>query len=251
MAENAYQPNDLIFQKGDESRFAYLIREGEVEILEGFPTDPIRLALLKPGDIFGEMGLIDERPRSLAARAVTETTVDSIDREGFVELIKHDPDEAFKYLRMFFERLRAMNMRVAHGEHQEEPTPPSPSELRVTIIPKTQKSASIVNVEGADIPSFPFRIGRASSSHDPLNVNDLILPDESPFHVSRNHFSFEKGPAGVYVHDRGSYLGTIVNGNVIGGHHRGARVRLKVGENEVVVGARTSPYRFRVEVAEV
>jgi pSer/pThr/pTyr-binding forkhead associated (FHA) protein len=82
-----------------------------------------------------------------------------------------------------------------------------------------------------------------------MEVNDLKLLDGKPFNVSRNHFAIERGPDGVQVRDRGSYVGTIVNGVQIGGHHHVATVPLAVGENEVVAGSPRSPFRFRVVVA--
>ena len=65
--------------------------------------------------------MIDERPRALTARAVVETRVSKISRDEFVDLILHKPEEAIHYLRMFFERLRAMNMRISHIEHDLPP----------------------------------------------------------------------------------------------------------------------------------
>jgi hypothetical protein len=98
---------------------------------------------------------------------------------------------------------------------------------------------------------LPFRVGRlpVAGEAQPIEVNDLQLSDTRPFHVSRNHFAIERGPDGVQVRDRGSYVGTIVNGVQIGGHHHVATVPLAVGDNEVVAGSPRSPFRFRVVVA--
>ena len=98
---------------------------------------------------------------------------------------------------------------------------------------------------------LPFRVGRipVAGEAQPIEVNDLQLSDTKPFHVSRNHFAIERGPDGVQVRDRGSYVGTIVNRIQIGGHRHVATVPLAVGENEVVAGGPRSPFRFRVVVA--
>ena len=249
MADTIYDVKEIIFTKGDPSEFAYVIKSGEVEILQNYPDNPIRLALLNADEIFGEMGLVDERPRSLTARAVSETRVTKISRNEFIEMILHRPEEAFHYLRMFFERLRAMNMRVAHSNELPKPKTEQAKELTITIIPKTSVTASIIPSEGMEITRFPFRVGRRSTrSEDPLEVNDLLLPDSNPFNVSRNHFSIEKSPEGIFIHDRGSYLGTIVNGKVIGGNHNGAWTVLNEGENEVIAGSQHSPFKFQIDV---
>jgi FHA domain-containing protein len=101
------------------------------------------------------------------------------------------------------------------------------------------------------LADLPFRVGRlpvAGEAH-PIEVNDLQLSDMTPFNVWRDHFTIERAPDGVQVRDRGSYVGTIVNGVQIGRHHHVATVPLAVGENEVVAGSPMSPFRFRVVVA--
>ena len=98
---------------------------------------------------------------------------------------------------------------------------------------------------------LPFRVGRlpVAGEAQPIEVNDLHLPDTTPFNVSRDHFTIERAPDGVQVRDRGSYVGTIVNGVRFGRHHHVATAPLAVGDNEVVAGSPRSPFRFRVVVA--
>ena len=101
------------------------------------------------------------------------------------------------------------------------------------------------------LADLPFRVGRlpVAGEVQPIEVNDLQLSDITPFNVSRDHFAIERVPEGVQVRDRGSYVGTIVNGVQIGRHHHVAAVPLAVGDNEVVAGSPRSPFRFRVVVA--
>ena len=248
MAEKTFQKNELIFQKGDLSEFAYIIRSGEVEILRDYPEMPFRLAVLGIGDVFGEMGLIDERPRSLTARTLDEVHLSTVTRDEFVDLLQNNPEEALKYLRMFFERLRAMNKIAAYYESEIKPIQ-ADKEFEVTIFPFSPLMEKYIPSQGYRIDTQVFRVGRSSSRReDPFEVNDLILPDSPPYNVSRNHVSVEKTPDNVIAHDRGSFLGTIVNGQVIGGHHHGAIVALKEGENEIIAGSHHSAYKFKVIV---
>ena len=98
---------------------------------------------------------------------------------------------------------------------------------------------------------LPIRVGRipVAGEAQPMDGNDIKLSDTKPFNVTRDHFAIERGPDGVQVRDRGSYVGTIVNGVPIGGYRHGATVPLAVGENEVVAGGPRSPFRFRVVVS--
>ncbi len=248
MADRIYQSNQLIFQKGEPSEYAYIIRTGQVEILRDYPENPFRLAILRTGDVFGEMGLIDERPRSLAARSVGETYLSTVTRDEFIDLLQNKPDEALKYLRMFFERLRAMNRQATEANHRNQSTP-TDKRFEVTIFPSSAIIEKFIPRSGFQINGQVFRVGRNSNRHeDPFEVNDLLLQDAPPYNVSRNHFSIEKMPDKVIAHDRGSFLGTIINREVIGGNHQGAIMALKEGENEIIAGSPHSPFKFRVVV---
>jgi pSer/pThr/pTyr-binding forkhead associated (FHA) protein len=113
------------------------------------------------------------------------------------------------------------------------------------------------------IAEFPFRVGRESrkfesrenkasfaDKRNPANRpnNDLYLVEEiERINVSREHFQIAREGAGFVLEDRGSTLGTIVEGQKVGGDRRGGRVALKEGD-VIIVGASVSPhvYKFRV-----
>jgi len=247
MGQRDLLPGETIFQPGDPSDHAYVIESGQIEILKG---EVVRLGLLGAGQIFGEMGLVDERPRVLTARAVTEAQVTTVTRDELVDLLFRRPEEGLKYLRMLFERLRAMNFRVASAEEAETVSWPERIAPRVTLFALSEEGAEAVPAKGLVLDHFPFRIGRASKhgQRDPLGMNDLALQDESPYRVSRHHVCFDLVADRVVVKDRGSYLGTIVNGSRIGGEHSNTEVALQPGENRVALGTADSPFRFRVVV---
>ena len=252
MSEHTFQAGDILFRQGDPSDIAYQIESGEVEVLDENGGQETRLGLLGTGDIVGEMGLVDERPRSLTARALSEVRASAVTRDEFVDLILHQPEQSLRYLHALFERLRSMNTRaLASGQpaHWEDRTSAA---FEVTLLPLTDRAAEAVPAEGLLLPRSPYRVGRAPApGESSLDQNDLLLNDEQPFRVSRNHFSIEIRADGVYVHDRGSYLGTLVNGSYVGGGHQTGSALLAPGDNEVVVGSKHSPFRYCVRVAAV
>ena len=67
------------------------------------------LAILKPGEMLGEMGIFDQSPRSATARAVGNVTVNKIGRDEFLESLKEEPDAAFRFIGKLVERLRTTN----------------------------------------------------------------------------------------------------------------------------------------------
>jgi CRP-like cAMP-binding protein len=87
----------------------YVIIEGEVEILIGTK----RLELLGPGEIFGEMALIDDGPRSAAAVAATDSRMAAVNRRRFEFMVQEKPFFALAVMQILANRLRRTDARVA------------------------------------------------------------------------------------------------------------------------------------------
>jgi hypothetical protein len=96
----------------------------------------------------------------------------------------------------------------------------------------------------------PFVVGRRPVAGEglPRRQPDLRLHDIPPFRLSRNHFMIEQRHEGYHVRDLHSTLGTIVNGQPIGGYLRTDDLLLRTGENEVIAGGVDSPFVFSVSI---
>jgi NADH dehydrogenase len=83
-----YQPGDYIFRQGDLGRGFYIIEKGQVEVLrsEGEEEPAAPVAMLKEGDFFGEMALIESQPRSASVRAHTPVEVVVMGQNVFSQL---------------------------------------------------------------------------------------------------------------------------------------------------------------------
>ena len=260
MTEHEFAAGHVFFRPGDPGERAYLLHDGQVELLAGAAEPLTRVGLFGPGDVFGEMALIEERPRALTARAVTAGRATPLTRDEFEHQLTHDPARARQYLRSLFERLRSLSARVA-GDIElvtdPEPAPPElpgpgrPGGWAVVVHPLTRKAAETLPDEGLRVTRFPLRIGRAAAANEPeaLDLNDLWLLDEKPYSVSRNHCEVHLDARGPVVRDRGSHLGCVVNDAPIGGRAPMGYARLLPGENVLVLGGRMSPYQFRVTVS--
>ncbi|MCZ6764563.1 MAG: cyclic nucleotide-binding domain-containing protein, partial [Alphaproteobacteria bacterium] len=69
MQRKTFDAGETIFKTGDNSDLAYLIIVGGVDISVQGEAGEVKVASLKPGEVFGEMGLIDAGPRSADALA--------------------------------------------------------------------------------------------------------------------------------------------------------------------------------------
>ena len=106
-----YPAGQTIFSAEDKgaAMHMYVIIEGQVEILIGSKT----LELLGPGEIFGEMALIDDGPRSAAAVAKTDCRMASVNRRRFEFMVQETPFFALAVMQILADRLRRTDARVA------------------------------------------------------------------------------------------------------------------------------------------
>ncbi|MCD4748254.1 MAG: cyclic nucleotide-binding domain-containing protein [Thermoanaerobaculales bacterium] len=116
--EERFKKDAIVFAEGEEGDSLFIVVDGSVRISRLVPgMGEECLTILKRGEVFGEMALIDEQPRSADARAHTEgCTVFSISRTLLEEVLSMDPDAAVQFLsllcRLLCRRLRAMNERL-------------------------------------------------------------------------------------------------------------------------------------------
>jgi hypothetical protein len=254
MVEKSFAAGATIFSEGDASEHAYILRSGRVEVVKSSPGGPVRLAVLVSGDVIGEMGLLDERPRSATVRALEPVVADAVDAPEFNRLLIHDPDKAMELLRALFERLRSANHLLTAPS--AGPVRHLASIPRVRLVPQTPETAATLPAGGVEVTRFPFRVGRRPETREAhaLCTNDVYLPDARLQILSPHHFAIDLAPEGVVVRDRGSRRGTVVNGTRIGALAPRDLAPLHVGDNEVVAGhplfrEQHSPFRFKVVVA--
>jgi CRP-like cAMP-binding protein len=99
-----------IFREGDAGNGLYFVKDGLVEIsgLVGGNTRRV-FSELGPGEIFGEMAVIEQRPRSATATTLKESVVYFIPRDEMLSLIQRVPALAFGLLQQISHRLREFN----------------------------------------------------------------------------------------------------------------------------------------------
>jgi signal transduction histidine kinase len=99
-----------IFREGDTGDGVYMVKEGQVEMSTLIaPTSRHIFAQAEPGDIFGEMAVVDAQPRSIGAVASKQTTVYFFPRDEILQLVERCPALARTLLREISRRLREFN----------------------------------------------------------------------------------------------------------------------------------------------
>lgn len=97
-----YRAGEVIFQAGDAGEEMYLIRRGQVDILDGSRL----IRSLEPGALFGEMALICHEPRSATALARTDCELLPVDESRFLFLVQQSPYFSLYVMEVLASRLR-------------------------------------------------------------------------------------------------------------------------------------------------
>jgi CRP/FNR family cyclic AMP-dependent transcriptional regulator len=106
---------DTLFDEGDPPDALYVVTKGRVAIAIANPIDRREsvVALMEVGDLFGEMGMLDERPRSAMARALQPSTVLAVPYQPVIEMFHADPKLLWNVTRLLAGRLRTMDEALA------------------------------------------------------------------------------------------------------------------------------------------
>ena len=106
-----FQHGEIIFKAGDPADCAYVIMEGEVEILSVVDEESV-VSVLQLNQIFGELALLNDEPRSATLRAKGELKVMKISESLFMELIRESPKLALNVLRQLSQKLADSHLQV-------------------------------------------------------------------------------------------------------------------------------------------
>ena len=109
-------PGDHLFDEGDEDDKFFVVTEGAVEIVKAVPGGgEEKLAVRRVGEVFGEMALLNDAPRSGTARADGECECRTLSRGDFERLMGGD-SLALRLLKILSQALRAMGIRFVNLE---------------------------------------------------------------------------------------------------------------------------------------
>jgi CRP/FNR family transcriptional regulator len=99
-----YQDGQIIFLEHEPGAELFIIQEGKVKITKLVNNNEVLLAVLKKGDIFGEMSLLDNKPRSASAIAFGNTKLMVVSKANFEPTVQAHPEIATKIIELLSER---------------------------------------------------------------------------------------------------------------------------------------------------
>ncbi len=209
-------PGDYIFREGELGTEMFIIHEGQVEILNRVGDEERLLAVLEKGDFFGEMALLEDRPRAASARALTATRLLQINGSTFDQMLRDNPEIAVRMMRKLSRRLRETDdlLKGALGSSAHTPVPEMPTP-DLTEIHASGPERLIHAPSGME-----FSLSRGSETtigrKDPVTgiYPDIDLtPIDNQRSVSRRHAKiYRRGVKFFLSEEIGTMNATFLNG---------------------------------------
>lgn len=105
--EQNVSSGEILFREGDKGDSLYFILSGQLEIFRGGDgADKTTLAILGKGEYFGEMAILEEKPRTASVSALRDSQLLELCREDFTTLLERNPSLALKMTSAISARLR-------------------------------------------------------------------------------------------------------------------------------------------------
>jgi CRP-like cAMP-binding protein len=184
-----YEPNDIIFCEFEPGNEFYVIQSGRIKIVKIINNNEKTLDVLKPGDVFGEMAILEEQPRSASAIAVEKSKLLKFHRDNFDALLLGNPQIAYKLLVIFSKRIydakrrlmillldepqvKVMDVLNMLAEDDPHLDPQQPITLRVTM----QEVANWAGMQVAEVQKILTQfnqLGKIELYNDRIHVKNI------------------------------------------------------------------------------
>lgn len=118
--ERLYRPGEIIFREGQVGDSLYVIWAGYVVILKGSLDAPAVMGILDPGNVFGEMAILENQPRSATIVALSDLRLLEVNHLGFEQLVVSFPEIARSLMTVLSAKLRRMTEVSSTGEQTQK-----------------------------------------------------------------------------------------------------------------------------------
>jgi CRP-like cAMP-binding protein len=114
-----FEAGEVLFRENEPGDTMFVIQAGQVRISKATPVGSKTLAVLGPGEFFGEMAILNGKPRTATAEALTSVRVLAIDAQTFGQMIVHNAEIAVRLITKLARRLDAANALIDVWMHRD------------------------------------------------------------------------------------------------------------------------------------
>ena len=214
----------ILFREGDGGEDMYIIQSGKVAIKKRTSANrDVTLAVLEKGDFFGEMAVLERMPRTATAEMSEEGDLIVISGDTFGDMIKSNPEIAFRMLRKYSIRLREMVKQIETLGRQM-------ADGGSAMLSETSAALPIAPVSpNPPGEALAYFVSKASGNVFPVHKNEVLLgrfdsvtgtaPDvdltneDQARNISRRHARLVIKDGGFFIAEEiGTMNGTFVAG---------------------------------------
>ncbi len=169
-----YQPGEVIFTEGAPGDAMYLIRAGRLAVIKGDLDAPTPIGFRGPGEVVGEMALLEDAPRSATLVTLEPLSLLRIRRDDFRALLNHHPPVAMNIMATLSERLRASDNTLSANAQQSKQL----SQQVVQLRGEREQLLEIQRVrqETSDLIIHDLR-NPLGGIHSALQLLNMLLPE--------------------------------------------------------------------------
>jgi CRP-like cAMP-binding protein len=103
----------VLFKMGDQGGKMYIVQSGQIELfVQDNANERVTLGVVKADELFGELSLLDNQPRSATAKALVNTSVLAVDRNDLEFLVQSHPAAALDMMSALGQRIRESNALI-------------------------------------------------------------------------------------------------------------------------------------------
>ena len=147
--DHEYPADRAVLMEDAWGNAVYFIVSGWVKVRRLYGEKAVTLAILGPGDFFGEMAILDESPRSTDVIALSEVKLLSVSAQRFIQTLFKDPQLHHRLLQLMVRRLRQTNVRF---QRRHQP----PAVKLVTTLVSLAESYGKPTPKGTQIFNLPY-----------------------------------------------------------------------------------------------
>jgi len=114
-----YPKGTMVFSESQPGQELYIIQKGSVKITKIVNNNEVMLALLKTGDIFGEMSLLEDKPRSASAIAHENAVLLAVNKTNFKLMVKSQPQIITRLTQLLSERIWFIYKQLANTQIED------------------------------------------------------------------------------------------------------------------------------------
>lgn len=115
-----YNAGESLFHQGDEGDSAYIIVDGDADVLVDSPSGPITVATVGKNDFVGEIAILCDVPRTATITAKTTLTTMRISKELFFQLVSQFPQMSIEIMRELARRLEVTTRQLQEALSKAE-----------------------------------------------------------------------------------------------------------------------------------